>query len=276
MYPNYCINKVENTIKIFNKRRIEFLKLNLHEAIDWEKFHLMIISHHSSAIEGSSLTQIESQLLLDEGTTPKGKPLEHSLMEKDHYNALKYITKEAQKKRRITPEFIRSVSAMVMHGTGQQYNVAVGSFDSSKGEYRKVGVFTGSVSYPNFQKVENLVKEFCEDLTERIDKVKTPIEIYDLAFNAHFDLVTIHPFADGNGRVSRLILNYILAYHNETPAILHKEDRQEYIASMQASRKKEDPAIMRKFFYEQQIKHFNHQIEAHQSGTKGQFLTFMA
>lgn len=266
---------MENTIKIFTGKRKECLKLKLQEAINWEKYNLMILSHHSTAIEGSSLTESESQLLLDEGITPKGKPLEHSIMEKDHYNALRYILKESQAKRKLTPELIRAVSARVMHGTGQMYNVAAGSFDSSKGEYRKLGVFTGRVSYPNYQKVENLVKEFCEDLLKKIDKLETPNEIYDLAFNAHYDLVMIHPFADGNGRVSRLIMNYILAYHNEPPAILHKEDRQEYIASMQVSREKEDPAIMRKFMYEQQIKEFDRQIESHRSGNRGPFLTFL-
>ncbi len=266
---------MKNTIKIFTKKREEFHKLKLNEAIDWEKYNLMIISHHSTAIEGSSLTEIESQLLLDEGTTPKGKPLEHSLMEKDHYSALKFVVKESREKRRITPEFIRAVSVRVMQSTGQEHNVPAGSFDSSKGEYRKTGVFTGRISYPSYQKVEELVKGFCEDLEKKKDEVTSPAEIYNLAFNAHYDLVSIHPFADGNGRVSRLIMNYILVYHEETPAIIHKEDRKDYINSMQLSREKNDPEHMRKFLYKQQIKNFNRQIEAYRSGNKGVFLTFI-
>ena len=67
---------MENTINIFINNREEFQKLKLHEALNWKKFNLMFISHHSTAIEGSSLTTTESQLLLDEGITPKGKPFE--------------------------------------------------------------------------------------------------------------------------------------------------------------------------------------------------------
>ena len=117
---------MENTINLFTEKRSEFLLLKLHEAIDWEKYNLMFISHHSTAIEGSSLTTTESQLLLDEGITPKGKPFEHSQMERDHYNALMFVAGEAEEKRSVTPEFIRTVAARVMHGTGQEYHVPGG------------------------------------------------------------------------------------------------------------------------------------------------------
>ena len=267
---------MDEAITIFNKKREEFLKLMLHEAINWEKYNLMFISHHSTAIEGSTLTQLESQLLLDEGTTPEGKPLEHSNMEKDHYNALKFIVKEAGEKRKISPELIRAVSARVMHSTGQVYNVATGSFDSSKGEYRKVGVFAGETTFPNFQKVEGLVKALCENLEKKIDKGISTLDIYDMAFDFHFDLVSIHPFADGNGRVSRLMMNYILVYHDQSPAIINKEHRNQYFQSLEESREIEDNTPMRKFMYEQQTKEFEKQIEKHLSSNKGRFLTFLS
>ncbi|MEN8156241.1 MAG: Fic family protein [Bacteroidota bacterium] len=197
-------------------------------------------------------------------------------MERDHHNAMMFVGREAEVKRNVTPEFIRTVAARVMHGTGKEYNVAGGSFDSSKGDFRKVAVFTGQTSYPNFQKVEGMVKALCVDLETKIDKVNAVQEIYNLAFDFHYDLVSIHPFADGNGRVSRLIMNYILMYHGETPAIIHKEDRQEYIDSLKESRETESSQPIRKFLYQQQIKQFDRQIETRQSGGKDIFLTFLA
>jgi Fic family protein len=257
---------VETTIKLFTKKREEFLRLKLHEAINWEKYNLMFISHHSTAIEGSSLTRLESQLLLDEGITPEGKPFEHSQMEKDHFEALNFVVKEAGEKQEITPEFIRAVSSKVMHGTGQVYNVAPGIFDSSKGEYRKTGVM----------KVEGLVKSLCKNLVKNIHQVETPKDIYDMAFDFHFDLVSIHPFADGNGRVSRLMMNYILLYHDQVPAIIHKEDRKKYINALEESREAESNGPIIAFLYQQQIKEFDRQIEKEQSGNRGQFLNFLA
>lgn len=266
---------MEDTIKIFLAKREEFLKLKLNEAIDWEKFNLIFISHHSTAIEGSSLTKLESQLLLDEGITPKGKPFEHSQMEKDHYKAVKFIVKEAGAKRQVSQELIQAVSARVMHGTGKEYNVALGKFDSSKGEYRKTGVFAGETSFPDCQRVEEMIETICENLTNKIDQLNTIQEIYDMAFDFHFDLVSIHPFADGNGRVSRLMMNYILIYHGHTPAIINKEDRQEYITSLTESRETESTGPIRKYLYEQQIKEFERQIENQRSSNLGTFLTFI-
>lgn len=69
----------------------QYKKLELSKNIDFDKFNQYAITHHSSSIEGSILTEIETRLLLDEGVTPKGKPLLHSLMVQDHYNALLFI-----------------------------------------------------------------------------------------------------------------------------------------------------------------------------------------
>ena len=121
-----------------------------------------------------------------------------------------------------------------------------------------------------------MVKALCEDLEMKTDKVNTVIEIYDMAFDFHYDLVSIHPFADGNGRVSRLIMNYILMYHGEIPTIIYKEDRHEYIDSLIESREIKSSQPMRKFLYDQQIKQFDRQIETQRSSGKDIFLTFLA
>ncbi len=252
---------MEKTIDIFENKRAEFLKLRLHEAINWEKYSLMSLSHHSTAMEGSSLTEDESFLLLEEGKTPKGKPLEHSLMERDHYNALQFIVDKAKEKKIVTPAFVREVSALVMKNTGSLISAAAGNFDSSKGEYRKVSVFAGTTTFPNYQKVESMVQELCDNLNGKLNKVSKTVDIYNLAFDFHYNLVSIHPFADGNGRVSRLMMNYILLYHGLTPAIIHKEDKQDYISSLKESRNIKGSVPIRKFLYSQQIKHFDKEIQ---------------
>ncbi|MEA3460276.1 MAG: Fic family protein [Bacteroidota bacterium] len=168
------------------------------------------------------------------------------------------------------------VSILFLEGNGQVYNVATGTFDSSKGKYRKTGVFAGETTFPNHLKVEGLVRSLCENLAKNIHQAETPEDIYDVAFDLHFDLVSIHPFADGNGRVSRLMMNYLLLYHGQVPAIIHKEDRKMYINALEESRKAESNGPIREFLYQQQIKEFDRQIEKGQSGNQGQFLTFLA
>jgi Fic family protein len=103
-----------------------------------------------------------------------------------------------------------------------------------------------------------------------------PFQIFSVSFDLHFDLVSIHPFADGNGRVSRLMMNYILVYYDQSPAIINKADRNQYFKSLEESREIEDNTPMRKFMYEQQTKEFERQIEKHLSSNKGRFLTFLS
>src|SRR5476651_2699615 len=95
----------------------EYQSLNLSKIIDFDKFNLYAIVHHSSTIEGSTLTEIETQLLLDENLTPKGKPLDHTLMVRDHYNALNFALAAADKKQAVTAEFIQQANAHVMKNT---------------------------------------------------------------------------------------------------------------------------------------------------------------
>jgi Fic family protein len=64
-----------------------YKELGIAEVIDHEKFNLISIVHHSTKIEGSTLTEIETQVLLDEGLTPKGKPMNDTLMVTDHFAA---------------------------------------------------------------------------------------------------------------------------------------------------------------------------------------------
>ncbi|MDR2847524.1 MAG: Fic family protein, partial [Bacteroidales bacterium] len=174
----------------------------------------ILISYHSTAIEGSSLTEEEARLLLLDGTTAKGKPLTDHNMVVDHLTAFQYTIEQANQRKEITPAFIQSINAHVMKTTGSVINAMSGSYDSSKGDWRKSMVHVGDRYFSNYQKVPQEVAELCRKITSRIDTVKTPIDIYLLAFEAHFRLVSIHPFADGNGRTSRLLMNYILQYHH--------------------------------------------------------------
>jgi len=175
--------------------------------------------------EGSSLTYQESSLLLTDGLTAKGKPLNDQNMVKDHFDALNFILDEAKKQTLLTPEFIRLLASKVMKTTGGEVNVAVGSFDTSKGDFRKCAVRVGERYFAAYQKVPDKVQEICDMINKRLSSAKTPQEIYDLAFDAHFRLVSVHPFGDGNGRTSRLLMNYILALKNQPLVCVYKEDK---------------------------------------------------
>lgn len=84
----------------------------------------------------------------------------------------------------------------------------------------------------NLLKVPAKVDELCVLLQEKQKTVGTFREQYELSFNAHLNLVIIHPWVDGNGRTARLLMNYIQFYYHLFPAKIFKEDREEYILSL--------------------------------------------
>ena len=243
----------------------EYNSLNLGEVVDYNKFYLYSIITHSTAIEGSTLTEKDTQLLFDDGITAKGKPLVHHLMNEDLKNAYFFAMDEAKKRTSITPDFIKNINSMLMLRTGSINNTLGGAFDSSKGEYRLCGVTAGygGKSYMNYQKVPQKVQELCDNLNQKIQSNKTMQDIYDLSFDAHLNLATIHPWVDGNGRSSRLLMNYIQFYGNVVPTKIFKEDRAEYISSLITSREKESPAPFRDFMAKQHEKTLNVEISTY-------------
>ena len=122
----------------------KFQSLNLSAIIDFDKFNRYAITHHSTTIEGSTLTENETRLLLDEGVTPAGKPLLHSLMVQDHYNALLFVIQKADQKITISSTFIQAINAAVMKQTGSIYQTVFGELNAATGVFRKGNVSAGS------------------------------------------------------------------------------------------------------------------------------------
>ena len=266
---------VQNVILLIEK----FQSLNLSAIIDFDKFNGYAITHHSTTIEGSTLTENETRLLLDEGITPAGKPLLHSLMVQDHYNALLFITKKAKEKIAVTPAFIQAINAAVMKQTGSIYQTVFGELDAGKGIFRKGNVSAGSTYFVGYQKVEGLVTKLCVNINQKVSTVSSVIEKLNCSFDAHFDLVTIHPFYDGNGRTSRLLMNYLQLYFNLPLSIVFKEDKAAYFEALQQTRKEENITIFRKFMFAQYAKYLQQEIKKFEQldkeGTKGKGYSFV-
>ena len=257
----------------------KFQTLNLSAIIDFDKFRDYAITHHSTTIEGSTLTETETRLLLDEGITPAGKPLLHSLMVQDHYNALLFITQKSKERIRVTPEFIQQINAAVMKQTGSIYQTVFGELDASKGVFRKGNVSAGSTYFVGYEKVEPLVNKLCDGINEKIIASSSITEKLNICFDTHFDLVTIHPFYDGNGRTARLLMNFLQLHFNLPLSIVFKEAKAAYFEALQQTRKEEDISIFRTFMFEQYAKYLQQEIEKFEqldkAGEKGKGYSFV-
>ncbi|MBA4258902.1 MAG: Fic family protein [Chitinophaga sp.] len=248
---------MEKLIPIITK----YKSLDLQNVIDHDRFNQYAIVHHSSGIEGSTLTETETRLLLEEGTTPKGKPLAHSLMVKDHFDALQFILNAANEQRKVDIEFIQTINSKVMKSTGSVYQTLFGEIDASKGAFRKGNVSAGGSYFVNFDKVVDYTERLVVRLNEQMKIANTIPEQLRLSFVAHFDLVSIHPFYDGNGRTSRLLMNFIQAYFKLPLAIVYQEDKKDYYDALVASRKAENTIAFEAFMEDQYRKFLTLEME---------------
>ncbi len=239
----------------------EYQRLNLSQTLNYDKFNQHAITHHSTSLEGSTLTEIETSLLLDEGLTPKGKPIEHSLMTVDHALALSFVLEKSEDQAQITIDLIKQINAKVMARTGKIYQTVFGEQDSTQGIFRKGNVMAGNRYFPNFDKVETLTKKLVDTISVKIDQCSSIEDQLFLSFDAHFELVSIHPFYDGNGRTSRLLMNYIQHYFHLPMAIVFKEDKAEYIEALENSRNKDRSDPFREFMKQQYTKYLTGEIE---------------
>ena len=107
-----------------------------------------------------------------------------------------------------------------------------------------------------------------QNINARISAVKGN-DVLQLSADMHYNLVSIHPFGDGNGRTSRLMMNYIQLYHNEPLIKIFTEDRAEYIDALNLTEEKEDISIFRTFICNQQIKFYKNEIEKYKSKDSG-------
>ena len=243
----------------------EYKRLGIAEQIDYDKFYLYSLITHSTAIEGSTVTEIENQLLFDEGISAKGRSMQEQLMNLDLKKAYEESIRQAKVKKDFSIDMLKGLSAIVMMNTGSTYNTLQGSFDSSKGDLRLVNVTAGAGgrSYMNFLKVPSRLADFCINMNEHrqaLHQTEDIIEQYLLSFDAHYELVTIHPWVDGNGRMSRLIMNHLQFEYGLVPTKVNKDDKADYIQALVDYREQDSTEPFREFMLREHIKNLQHEI----------------
>lgn len=210
----------------------EYIELGINHQINYDKYYLCSIITNSTAVAGSNVTEIENRLLFDEGISP-AKSITDQLMNLDLKKAYEKAQKMAAGHEEYSVEMLCCLASAVMKNAGIEYKTIAGSFSSANGDLRLIDVATGhgGKSYMSYQKVPEKLRAFCEWLNRQRTYIKyvDTAKVYELSFLAHYNLVTIHPWADGNGRMARLVMNMLQMEYGIVPAIVKKENREEYI-----------------------------------------------
>ena len=129
----------------------------------------------------------------------------------------------------------------------------------------------GGKAYLSYLKVPQRLVAFCEELNKRRKSVdgSDVSAIYELSFWAHFELVSIHPWADGNGRTSRLLMNLLQWEFGVLPTKVLKEDKSEYIQALIDTRENEDINIFLDCMTRLHCRHLQSDIDQFIQSTSG-------
>jgi len=188
----------EQLLKIEQLKRAYNKKVNSLSKEEFERFEQSFsieLTYNSNAIEGSTLSLAETRLILSEGITPEGKTIREINEVKNHAEAIQFLKRY---KGDINEEMILRLHSIILNSISQAF----------AGRYREtsVRIFGSDVKFPDARIVPQLVK----NLVYWYKKNKSKLHPFELAVIFSIRLVSIHPFVDGNGRTSRLLMNFLL------------------------------------------------------------------
>ncbi len=186
------------------------------------EYYRVGLTYTSNAIEGNSLTESETKVVIEDGLTIEGKPLREIYEAVGHAKAYDFLHEITEK------EQLEEEDILTLHRIFYQ------QIDPEKaGVFRNVKVFISGSRYA-VSPVTRIAEDMCKLVSwyNRNEKKLHPIE---LAAELHLRFVFIHPFIDGNGRVSRLIMNLALLRNGFSIALIPAILRHEYIRSLEAA-----------------------------------------
>ena len=198
-----------------------YIVKNLHEDL------VLRWTYHSNAIEGNTLTLKETKVAL-EGITIGGKTLREHFEAINHKDAILFMEDLAQKEDKLSEYSIKQIHSLILKNID----------DENKGKYRTTNVIISGAEHkpPQSFEVQSQMQEFIKKYNENITKLH-PIE---LASFVHIEFVKIHPFIDGNGRTSRLLMNLELIKAGFPPVVIELEDRLEYYKALDIAHTEND------------------------------------
>lgn len=198
-------------------------------------------TYHTNAIEGNTMTLQETSFFLREGLTAKGKALgEH--FEVINHSEVVYYLQDAIRDRELSVGLIKEFHAMLFEGVKcwlAGMKISPGAFKNQDNH-----VLTPSGEIHHYTSAVQVAIEI-ENLMEWYDKQNDIEHLIVIAAEFHQRFVATHPFQDGNGRVSRLCMNFILMKAGYPPAFIRQEERLDYYLALEQAEKGEYPPFHR-------------------------------
>ena len=217
-------------------RLLDLYKVNIDERRPFEgemlkqlqAYYRIGLTWSSNALEGNTLTESETKVLLEDGLTIGGKPLRYTFEAIGHAKAYDFMF-TLLKKRTITESDIFTMHRMFYESIESEY----------AGKYRDIDVFISGSKYP-VAEPKRIQKEM-DELFQWIEAEREKLHPVVFAAQLHKRFVFIHPFKDGNGRIARLIMNTALIQDGYMLAVIPPILRHEYIQLLEKAHRDELP-----------------------------------
>src|SRR5699024_7472103 len=184
---------------------------------------LVRLAHHSSAIEGNtiSLPETISIILHNKVISDRSLDLREIYEVKNHEQAFEFVLSELQNNEPLSIYHVKEVHALLTDRL--QYDK--GHFKSTDNAIKGANFTTASV-----EETPMLMQQWVDNLNFRLESTRDDNEKLEIISESHIVFERIHPFSDGNGRAGRMLLNYSLLEHDFPPLVIDHKDRAEYIA----------------------------------------------
>ncbi|MBI5148675.1 Fic family protein [Candidatus Pacearchaeota archaeon] len=208
------MKEIEKLRQIYNE---EIEKLSKEEFEKFENTFFTELTYDSNAIEGNSLSLKDTNLILNESIVPEGKTIREINEAKNHIGAINFLKGYNGD---LNEMFILKIHSIILKDISERF----------AGRYREtsVRIFRSDTKFPDFEKVPQLIKNLI--YWYKLNKPK--MHPFELAIIVSMKLVSIHPFVDGNGRVSRLIMNFLFKKKKYPWINIYMKQRTEYLKAV--------------------------------------------
>jgi len=227
---------------IQNKRKSH--KSIIHTIVNYPDIHnqfVLSLTYNTNSIEGSTLTEHETKVVLFENAALGHKTLKEQLEVKNHQAALEFLFSFIMQKKKVDIAFILRLHSILMNG-----------IRDDAGAFRNHAVRIVGANVPTANHLK--VRELMNGLLKKINSEKNGIVYHSAYIHSVFE--KIHPFSDGNGRVGRLLAYAMLLSQNYPPAVILQKKRNTYMKALNRSQRDDDFDLLHEFFADSVLEGF--------------------
>lgn len=224
--------KGKKAVLLVKARHTKNVLKRILESPDIRDRFALLLTYTSNSIEGSTLTEAETAVVLFQNATLPDKTLVEQLEAKNHQAALLHLFDHLAAKRPLTEDLILRLHGMLMNG-----------IRPDAGFYRRHGVRIVGADVPtaNHLKISSLMKQLTIEIRRQ------PKDGIGHTTGVHARFEQIHPFSDGNGRIGRLLMHGMLLVRNMPPALIRPEKKRFYYTSLQKAQRDADSTLLQDF-----------------------------